>query len=105
MIRIYCIKNYLQLKKKKKKAIQKARSSMLSWLWLGISNRALPFLRNYEPARDMVGMPAIPEFGRQSQDDREFKASCGYTARPCLSQVWWRTPFIPVLGRQRQADF
>jgi hypothetical protein len=21
------------------------------------------------------------------------------------SQVWWRTPLIPALGRQKQADF
>jgi hypothetical protein len=24
---------------------------------------------------------------------------------PVLSQAWWRTPLIPALGRQRQADF
>jgi hypothetical protein len=44
--------------------------------------------------------------GQQSQ--------LGYTLRLCLnsktktltkSQAWWRTPSIPALGRQRQADF
>jgi hypothetical protein len=25
--------------------------------------------------------------------------------RMLLSQAWWRTPLIPALGRQRQADF
>jgi hypothetical protein len=27
------------------------------------------------------------------------------TRMPCLSWVWWYTPLIPALGRQRQADF
>jgi hypothetical protein len=24
---------------------------------------------------------------------------------PCIGRVWWRTPLVPALRRQRQADF
>jgi hypothetical protein len=53
----------------------------------------------------------------------EFQDNQGYTEKPCLekqkqnktkqqqqkslnlARQWWRTPLIPALGRQRQADF
>jgi hypothetical protein len=44
----------------------------------------------------------------------EFQDSQGYTGKPCLLKIiktnkqagqWWRTPLMPALGRQRQADF
>ena len=34
--------------------------------------------------------------------------SCIHTAhlkKQSYHQVWWRTPLIPALGRQRQGDF
>jgi hypothetical protein len=67
----------------------------------------------------------IPALGRQRQADfrvrgqpglqSEFQDSQGYTEKPCLKKtktktkkpcrVWWHTPLIPQLGRQRQVDF
>jgi hypothetical protein len=35
--------------------------------------------------------------------DRYIKHS--HTLKTDLSRAWWRTPLIPALGRQRQANF
>jgi hypothetical protein len=38
---------------------------------------------------------------REREGERERKT----TLKVLLSRAWWRTPLIPALGRQRQADF
>lgn len=40
---------------------------------------------------------------------KEFMTSLGYVDRCCADKIkcaglWWRTPFIPDLGRQRQVE-
>jgi hypothetical protein len=42
--------------------------------------------------------------------DREFQDSQSYIEKPHIKKYkiagwWWRTPLVPALGRQRQADF
>ena len=59
-------------------------------------------------------MSVILLLERWRQEDQEFKVSStiyfqsSLEAREILSKkkagLWWRTPFIPALGRQRQAD-
>jgi hypothetical protein len=46
----------------------------------------------------------------QVKGQQESPGNQDYIAKPCLkistiAGQWWRTPLIPALGRQRQADF
>jgi hypothetical protein len=49
--------------------------------------------------------------GRREDKEGEAKMEQSHLARRTASskgshsRVWWRTPLIPALGRQRQADF
>jgi hypothetical protein len=56
--------------------------------------------------------PAILVLRRLRQEDYKFKTSPGFinetlSQKTKTSRAWWRTrtPLIPALGRQRQADF
>jgi hypothetical protein len=47
-------------------------------------------------------------FGKQRQGEQESRAICGYSGsfekNKLISQVWWCTPLILVVRRQKQVD-
>ena len=49
-----------------------------------------------------------PAFGKQRQGEQESRAICGYSGsfekNKLISQVWWCTPLILVVRRQKQVD-
>jgi hypothetical protein len=42
----------------------------------------------------------------KSLEEEKGKEKCSYNLKKKKKgRAWWRTPLIPALGRQRQADF
>jgi hypothetical protein len=44
-------------------------------------------------------------WGLLTRESNNNGMSSRFNKRPCLSRAWWRTPLIPALRRQRQANF
>jgi hypothetical protein len=76
------------------------RSEVQGHLWLQTE---------FEPSLDCMS-PSLKQKKQNVSKEKRKKSSSNNKEqnkkeRKHLSRAWWRTPLIPALGRQRQADF
>ena len=82
--------------------VQKESRLRNPWEWASDQHCPWPLYQLLSPDSYPVGVSVLTFFSDRMWCERVRQINCFF---PHSQKQWWRSPLIPALGRQRQADF